>query len=650
MERHISTAGVSARRGLTAVAAILACLALLLATPGTAQAGNGRGHGHHGGGGGGSTIRGPGNDPANGVQVVAQAQPDECFLGIGVKPGTVTPAGTCPGGGKQRTNAGYIWGFTKDTAERNLWFGTASNAICAYLPGLTTSLEAAGLHGVTPFDSTYLTCEYDKSWDAQQQEPWTGGGAIGDVRRAHFYQYDVKTGKLVDRSPSDAVDPEWSKIGGIRAAGHHGNIVWAAGIESEATSGAQPEGVVHIAAFRASDGAFLGDQAFPQYNQVKNFYTTSAGQTFVGMGLAESEPGGSGGGPTSGVILRFTGNESNPMQFETVGRIKNQPSYFFEYEGRLVTSTWLGTDSTENPGLYISPRLHGRSQLSAGDKNNWKLVWDTGNLFPDPITAIGEQSHDIREYGGWLYYAFAPNIGASTLSHMATYPQLQSDRLVRVGTNYLRSEPASTVIRVKNLGKRNQKAQLLYGDAAYWTFHPELGARGRWRLDPNLMTGRRGIYGKAGFGNKWSKYGGWGMAEFKGKLYLGGVNLADTMRDILLDPQSHFVSDVLGRPVSSAELGALSRLLFPDPGDDEGAGIVNVFPNAHSPAKQITDSGFNNVATYGFRGLIPIGKSLYIGSNGSSNYPAAGTMSPAPRRAGWQLLKLTPSGGGHSHR
>jgi len=634
----LRTSGAARHTPARTILVLGAAFALAITGAGAAVAG-GDHSGHHGGGGS------PGNDPRNGVSVVAQAQPDECFRGIGVKPGAITSNGICLQGGKPRTNAGYIWGFTKDTAERHLWFGTASNAICAYLPGLETSLEASGLHASKPFNNKYLTCEYTKSWDAQQQEPWTGGGSIGDVRRAHFYQYDVRSGRLVDRSPSDAVDPEWSKIGGIRAAGHNGDVVWAAGIESEATSGAQPEGVVHVVAFRASDGTFLADKAYPQYNQVKNFYTTDEGETFVGMGLATPQPGGSDGGPSAGVVLRFTGDVSNPLAFQTVGRLKNQPSYFFEYEGRLVTSTWLGTDSTENPGLYISPKLHGSTQLAVTDQNKWHKVWDTGELFPDPITAIGQQSHDIREYGGWLYYAFAPNIGASTLGHLSTYPQLQSDDIITVGTNFLRSEPASTVVRVKHLGQRNQQVQLLYGDARYWTYHPELGAHGRWRLDPNLVSGRRGIYGSEGFGSHWSKYGGWGMAEYRGKLYLGGVNLEDTMRDILLAPDSHFVADVLGHPVSAAELRALDRLLFPNPDEDAGAGIVNVFPNPHSPAKQITDNGFNNVATYGFRGLIPVGGALYIGSNGSSNYPAKGVLDPAPRRAGWQLLKLTPNHG-----
>jgi hypothetical protein len=80
--------------------------------------------------------------------------------------------------------------------------------------------------------------------------------------------------------------------------------------------------------------------------------------------------------------------------------------------------------------------------------------------------------------------------------------------------------------------------------------------------------------------------------------------------------------------------------VFPD---KRTAGQVWVFDDADSPARALTTTGFNNACNWGIRGILPVGdEHLFFGTNQGWQYPTEPRDNP-PRRAGWQLLKLTPT-------
>jgi hypothetical protein len=163
-------------------------------------------------------LAGPGDVPSQNIKVVAQAQPRECWVGVGIKPLPIGPHGTCPQGGRPRTTSDYLWGVTLDAAKKNIWWGTFDSITCnlgTYAP----IFEAAGLHTPNrPFTTDDLTCEFDKSWAAKTNQPYTAG-VFGDIRPAQVYQYNIATGKLIERTPSLSKAPRFNYIGGLRAAG-----------------------------------------------------------------------------------------------------------------------------------------------------------------------------------------------------------------------------------------------------------------------------------------------------------------------------------------------------------------------------------------------------------------------------------------------
>src|SRR5271155_4242781 len=63
-------------------------------------------------------------------QLVAKAQPDECFVGIG-NTANQYPAGPTCTTGSPKVNQAYVWGLTEANSE--LWFGTAANVECFVL-------------------------------------------------------------------------------------------------------------------------------------------------------------------------------------------------------------------------------------------------------------------------------------------------------------------------------------------------------------------------------------------------------------------------------------------------------------------------------------------------------------------------------------
>lgn len=485
----------------------------------------------------------PGEDPAHNVSVVAQAQPDECWVGFGKEPLPIGPNGTCAKG-QARTNEQYIWGVTADSKQKNIWFGTSTNVMCNGVGTVAPLFESAGLNQpVKPYnDPANNTCEFDKS------------------------------------------------------------------------------------------RKFLGEKRFTEYNNIKNFFTTR-GQMYVGTALAK--PVGSGSQVKTGAVLKWAGDLKDPLRFETVGLTQNQGAYFADYEGRLVTSTWTGGSSGLDAGLEISPPLHGKAGLTSDDRYKWTSEFNLGEILPNPVTSSESNMFKCVPFKGWLYCgAGIPTVAPSLLAHLTRYPDIPRSSVKDIADAYLKSSPGSLVFRTKNLGKRSQTTELLYGEKKYWDYQQGTG----WQLKNNGLH-QTPKFGTSGFGNRWNDYAAWGADVFRGKLYMGEFNTTQIIRRYTLNPASKVMETVLGRPVSAAELKAIRDTAFPD---DTISGQVWYFDNEKSAAKPLTKTGFNNADNFGVRGFIPVGdKYMFMSTNGAWQYPAGGTTGPL-QRPGWQLLKMTP--------
>lgn len=579
----------------------------------------------------------PGEDHRSGVTVSAQAEPDRWWFGFGRRPEPITPGSERPKGARAQITQHYIWAFTADEAQRSLWWGTVANATSAGFVTVAPDFDAAGLGSpLRPWDDPEnVTCEFDASYNSVHGV-LPAQGVVGDAEPVQVWQHDIASGTSTNRTPTLEQCPELNKVAGLRAAGALGNVVLIGGIQTSTEAGAQAGGTVLLLAYRAGDGEFLGWRQFPEWNNIKNF-VVAAGRLYFGVGLAEPGEAGTGSGPhpPTGSVQRWAGDEHDPFRFEEVGLLGNQPSYFTVHKGRIVTGTWAGTGSREHTGVYVSPPL---DELSPDSRTRWKLVFSAAQLFPDPITARSMVSFAVTSFDGWVYATFGiPSIEPSFTRHLAAHPEIPRDTLRDLAVAFLRSTPAGVVYRLKDLGEPNQQVELLYGERKYWTYDPGRGSDG-WVLRDNLLH-QDPKFGGGGFGDRWNDYVGWGAAVFRGKLYVGVFNMAKILRDITLNPASGLLAQMLDRPVNAVELQVLRALAFPD---SRVAGQVWVFDDADSPAWPLTTTGFNNACTWGIRGVQPIGDEyLFFGTNQGWQYPVEPRDDP-PRRAGWQLLRLTP--------
>ena len=150
-------------------------------------------------------------------RMLAKAQPDECYTGVGGIP-TQPP---CFGPSQEKVNEAYVWGLTK-SGDR-LWFGTAPNVHC---------LVMGGYLGLTnPVETPSYVCEFGSSALAKS----IGLPAeIGDFRPPHAYIYDLSgtdaSARLQEiQIPDPGAAIAFSQTLGIRSAGSNAHIVFLAG-------------------------------------------------------------------------------------------------------------------------------------------------------------------------------------------------------------------------------------------------------------------------------------------------------------------------------------------------------------------------------------------------------------------------------------
>ena len=547
------------------------------------------------------------------VEKLASAEPDECWAGLGVPypaPETLDPF-TCPDVGNpdfpyyalEKTNQTYVWSSAMVPAAESpagqgeqLWFGTGANVLC------TTA--GAFFSSVTPEGNGSIICEFGDSQILLQFPNLPP--QYGDWRPPMFYQYDLETKTLIDRTPYK--DPLRNRCLGLRSGGYHNGVVFLAG--------GSLGGGVSMFAFNAATGAYIGSRNFPNYRTIRKWLVVN-NVLYTGVGTTYT-----------GRILRWTGSLSNPWSFSEVGRVSGVPRELAEYidgDGRRRIATTAR-------GVFLSPAIRGTG-LTTRQARSWIQIWSPDEYEPDYVTRTTYVGGGIGFVAGSLVFAtmHIPN-NAADLHHTCSIPPYgipipsnlcygettTSNELGRISSGTRR---ATSIWRIRNAESSNRVTELLYGEAQLRAFNPAV--RDDPNYNPNTVTtdqlfpkvdnlgGYVPLLGSSGFGNSCNNYG-WVIETVGEHLFVGTMDYCT-----LNDP---------GSATAGADLWRID-------------GLSDAIPVA--VAETTTAFKFENPAIYtyspyGFRTLIKSadGTKLYAGMASGVNLGAVGDG------AGFQLLLL----------
>ena len=281
--------------------------------------------------------------------------------------------------GDPKVNQAYVWSLTR---SGNLWFGTVANTPC-WVMGLISA--ATGMGGSLPmFETQNLVCEFGESAN--------GLGPLGDWRPPQIFEYDPLTMTVVDRTPLGMMDPDNATLG-LRSAGALDGVVLLAG---QSLDGQR----INMFAF-LDDGTYLGMHVMEEYNDIRHTWVVLNDNMYVGVKTTDGD---------EGRILRWTGNSSNPFQFEVVGSIDLQAANMTVHRNRLYVTTWpvdsaaaLGGSAAE-VGLWRSPEIPTGGYLTGSDNESWEKVWKVSDYEPDPIMQRVYAGGALASLNGTLFW------------------------------------------------------------------------------------------------------------------------------------------------------------------------------------------------------------------------------------------------------
>ena len=172
---------------------------------------------------------GMGGRPPFESQLMARAEVDECFNGIGQP---YQPGPDCGRYDTPKANQAYLWGLTK--AGNKLWFGTAANMLCLVRAFNAYSDDDSGgtwqdlLSNVHPYQNDLWACEYDDGLYPQSEMVSTVPEIFSDYRPPQIYTYDISARVLTNMT--DAISGVTDRLRlentfGLRSAGSIGNLV-----------------------------------------------------------------------------------------------------------------------------------------------------------------------------------------------------------------------------------------------------------------------------------------------------------------------------------------------------------------------------------------------------------------------------------------
>ncbi|GGK83921.1 hypothetical protein [Mangrovihabitans endophyticus] len=533
-------------------------------------------------------------------RLLAKAQPDECFAGIGQP----YPPGPPCAEGTPKVNQAYVWGLTKVGAD--VWFGTGANTHC-----LTSG---ATLDVLQPTVNDNYVCEYGESQIAENDPDIPP--EIGDQRPPQVWLYNARTRRAVDksaeisrRSPQDA--ERLRTTVGLRAAGTLQDVVLLGGPALGDS--------LNLFAFHARTHRFIGSVNLPAYGNIRTFLVADRA-LYLGVGIGRN--GGAGG-----AVLRWTGSARAPFRFQTVADLPVQAADLALHDGRIAATSWPADQPTSQAmlaGVWISPPLaDGAPGLRPEDAAGWTQVWNARQYETDRVISATYGGGGIASYGGYLYWGTMHVPLKATKVHQTLYPQSGDEAIALQVKN---TQRAISIWRGKDLGGPGQRIELLYGESTLPAYDP---ATGTWA---DVPTGWTPKYGTSGFGYQFNNYT-WRMAVTDGKLFVGTMDWSYLIQDIA-GQVTGGGSDAVAR-VTRATMDSPTIPIDPD----QYGGDLYMFPAAEAPAQAITKTGAGNYLNYGIRNMIVDRDGLYLGMANPMNL-RTDPDDDVPE-GGWELIRLT---------
>jgi hypothetical protein len=543
-----------------------------------------------------------------GFNVVAEADVDECFAGVGREPGTPNNNGRCPRGSSPKKNQTYAWGMTEE--GRHLWWGTGANAACQLLA------PAPGQPTLPPLDGQRLVgfmCELGSSWKAQE-EPWLGN--LGDWRQPQIWRMDTCT--LERRNMTPTTDRNINDVIGFRSAGSIDDVVFFAGPAGAATGNfsatTNGDGVI-VMAFEESTGRYLGSQKFDEYRNVRQ-WLVYRGQLYVGMTRKANRGGG-------GDILKWTGGKIFPFRFTTVGRIDTAPANMTVHEGRIYTTTWPDTDANGVPlrmaGVWMSPRIP-IGGLTTINQGGWRRIWQVDQYEPDPAIAMSYGLGPIRSWRGALYWGTMHFPLGGLIGHHNAYGRTWRGS-VGLASTVLTTQRSATLFRGEDFGgllnPSEGRVRVLYGDPVVPVYNGS-------RFVLRQTRGGLPRFGLGGF-NYWLNSYVWQMGITNGNLFMATYDLSDSLAGAM-QAAGNLNGGIIPRFLTAMIAVAGANPVI------AGADMWR-FRLPILPATPVTINGGGNPTQFGFRTMVSKDDFLWVGTAGAR---------PLAEDGGYKILRFQP--------
>ena len=493
-----------------------------------------------------------------------KAPPDECYCGIGepypaFDEGPPPSCAPCDGGNglesldvdypHLKVNQSYVWGMAKSGGD--IWFGTMANTHCLVMFGF--------LGVVAPHENHSWVCEmFSSQYPALFPSDW---------RPPRIYLYDTVSDTLIDKT-ADVGGQIWSTLG-IRSAGTLGDVVFLGGPMWPPSSPG-----IRLFAFNTQTRAYLGSTTLP-YGDIRKWLVVD-GVLYAGMGDH---------------VVRWTGDQADPFQFQEVGNVEGSAAYLAFHDGRIFVSTWPDFGGGKM-GIWMSPPVP-PGGLTAPPVD-FDKVWDVDNYEPDPVTAATYGGGALASFDGYLYWGTMHVPFMSTMAHVGQHSPSgwKATLMVTLG-----SWRAISIFRGRDFGTPDEEVEVVYGLPILPVLSYNEG-EGEWEFDlePNNMH-QHPLWGLSGFGNFFNNYT-WSMAVCDQELFVGTMDWSYLVFAFLKD----FVTEVSG---SAPE----RELRFPH--WFFGADLWR-FPSSDEPATPEDVSGVGNWSSYGVRNMVA-DDDLYLG-------------------------------------
>ncbi len=553
----------------------------------------------------GEAFEPPVPSPKMDIELLAEAQEDGCFFGIGNPSNFYDPElhinpGDC--GGILKKNASYPWGMTK--CGDKVWVTTVNNLIC----------QASASTDPTPFVVDYfgpvIACEFAES---QYVLPPLIPPELGDWRPSSVFMYDLNTGVLEDMT--DLIDPSdkplLDELFGFRSMGSHHNVVFAAGptLADILVPDIEP-GIIMVAYNK--EGVYLGARKYTEYTNIRKWIVMKDVLYTTGR-LKDGR----------GVVLRWQGDEGNPFNFQEVAYLPSEGVELAIYmDDYLVVSTWPNVPIPDGfgpgsiggvdligslvdllgvtpAGVYISPRISSRGLRWWQKFIPWKKVMQATDYEPDFLMGYLYGMGAMAYYDGYLYFGTMqlPEVGSLVHGWIYGEPETPEEwEAVETGRHR-----ALSLFRAKNLEGSfffRPQIELLYGEEEFPVYNMFTG---EFTDEPNKM-GTVPLYGHSGFDWYYNLYT-WTMAVADNSLFIGTLDFGFIYGDENLDAW--------------------------------GADMWR-FDSSSTPAVPENINGLWNPAAYGIRVMFAEGDVIYAGTSNPTNFDTFFSS------GGWQLRKLTP--------